>query len=167
MCNYERTCKDICNCNLVCNYLICLLPLQSSVSLVHLSNAFWYRKKFFPKVSSQNEIVPLLTIFHLPCSCCYQNQNFSLVSHSCCSCSTRVALVLHSCSTRVALVSHSCCSCLTCVALTSNSCRLRCTRIAPVWQLCCKIDQITRLRTTYKKNLIISERKLWIWGQVK
>ena len=43
-------------------------------------------------------------------SCRYQNQNFSLVSHSCCSCCTPVVLVLlvlHSCcirDTRVALV---------------------------------------------------------------
>ena len=43
-------------------------------------------------------------------SCRYQNQNFSLVSHSCCSCCTPVLLVLlvlHSCcirDTRVALV---------------------------------------------------------------
>ena len=43
-------------------------------------------------------------------SCRYQNQNFSLVSHSCCSCCTSVVLVLlvlHSCcirDTRVALV---------------------------------------------------------------
>ena len=43
--------------------------------------------------------------------CRYQNQNFSLVSHSCRSCSTRVSLVSHSCRqcrtrvARVALVS--------------------------------------------------------------
>ena len=81
-----------------------------------------------------------------------------------------LALVQHSCHTCIALMllmSHLCCTRVVHVALASNSCRLRCTRIAHVQQLCCKIDQITRLRTTYKKNLIINERKLWIWGQVK
>ena len=48
-------------------------------------------------------------------SCHYQNQNFSLVSHSCRSCTTLVALA--------PLMSHSCCTCVTCVALISQSCR--------------------------------------------
>ena len=65
------------------------------------------------------EIVPLLVVFDLPyskykvvkiCSysCRYQNQTFSLVSHSRRSCSTHVVLVSflqHSCRTRVARVS--------------------------------------------------------------
>ena len=61
-------------------------------------------------------------------SCRYQNQNFSLVSHSYRSCSTRVALVSHSCF-RVSLVSCS-----------YRSCR---TRVGRVWHSCCKLDQIT------------------------
>ena len=65
------------------------------------------------------EIVPLLVVFHLPYSkykvvkicfysCRYQNQTFSLVSHSRRSCSTCIALVSflqHSCRTRVVCVS--------------------------------------------------------------
>ena len=97
-----------------------------------LFKGIWHGNKASPKVSSQNEIVPPLIVFHLPYSkykgikicfysCRYQNQNFSLVSfvqHSCRSCSTHVALVLHSCCqcltrvTIVALVLHSCRSCL-------------------------------------------------------
>ena len=78
-------------------------------------NAFWLGNEASPKDSSQNDIVPLLVAFHLPYSkykgkkisfylCSYQDQNFSLASHSCCSCSTRVAIVSF-----VSLVSHSCC----------------------------------------------------------
>ena len=43
------------------------------------------------------------------CSYRYQNQNFSLVSHSCRSCSTCVAVV--------SFVQHSCCTCLALVLL--------------------------------------------------
>ena len=121
----ERARASTCSKNLVYNFLIYILPLKSSVFVGHFSNAFWHGNEAFPKGSSQNEIVPLLVVFHLPYSkykgvkicfysCRYQNQNFSLVSHSCrslalvshscCSCLTRVALV--------SLVSHSCCSCL-------------------------------------------------------
>ena len=127
--NYAGTCKGICSYNLVYNFLIQLLPLKSSVFVVHFSNAFWHGNKAFPKVSSQNEIVPLLIVFHLSYSkyrgvkicfysCRYQNQNFSLVVYSCRSCSTIVAVVSvvsHSCCQyriRVAFVSHSCRSCL-------------------------------------------------------
>ena len=99
------------------NVLMQLFPLKRLVFVVHFLNAFWHGKETFPKSNSQNEIVPLLIVFHLPYSkykgvkicfylCRYQNQNFSLVLHSC-----------HSCSTRVALVSHSCRQCSTCVAL--------------------------------------------------
>ena len=112
----------------VYNFLIQLLLLKSSVFVVYFSNAFWDGNEAFPEVSSQNEIVPLFVIFHLPYSkyrgvkicfysCRYQNQNFSLVSHSC-----------RSCSTRVVLVSDSCCSCRTRVtpmSLVFHSCRLR------------------------------------------
>ena len=99
--NYVGTCKVICSYSLVYNFLIQLLPLKSSVFVVHFSNAFWYGNRTFPKVSSQNEIFPLLVIFYLPYSkyrgmkicfysCCYQNQ---LVSHSCCTRATSVAFV--------------------------------------------------------------------------
>ena len=114
-----------------------------------LPNAFWHGHEAFPQVSSQNEIVHLLLILQLPyskyrgvkicfCSCRYENQNFSLVSHSCHSCSTHVTLVSHSCRLRrtcVALVSHSCCSCLTRVALVllvSHSCRISVAHVARV-----------------------------------
>ena len=140
MCNYAETCKGICGYNLVYNFLIQLLPLKSSVFVVHFSNAFWHGKKIFPRVSSQNEIVPLVVIFHLPYSkyrglkicfysCRYQNQVFSVKLHSCRSCSNHVVLVSHSCRsflTRVALVS-----------LLSHSCRIP---VARVWHSCCKSD---------------------------
>ena len=117
-----------CSYNLVHNFLIYLLPLKSSVFVVHFPIAFWHGNEAFPKGGSQNKTVRLLAIFHLPYSkyrnmkICfyslhYQNQNFSLVSHLCRSCSTRVALVSHS----------------------YPSCR---TRVLRVWCSCCKLDQI-------------------------
>ena len=51
MCNYAGTCKGICNYNLVCNFLIWLLPLQSSAFVVHFLNALWHGKEAFPKGS--------------------------------------------------------------------------------------------------------------------
>ena len=110
--NYAGTCKDICRYNLAHNFLIQLLLLKSLIFVVHFSNAFCHGNEAFLKGSPQNEIVLLLTIFHLPhskyrgakmCfySCCYQNQNS-------CVC---VALMLHSrrqYSTHVALVSNLC-----------------------------------------------------------
>ena len=145
--NYAGTCKGICSYNLVYKFLIQLLPLKSSVFVVHFSNAFWHGNMAFAKVSSQNEIVSLLVIFNLQYSkyrdvticfylCRYQNQSFSLVSHSCCSCGTRVSLasfVQHLCRTRVArvsLVSHSCCQC--------------CILVARVWHSCCKLGYILK-----------------------
>ena len=103
--NYAGTCNGIYSYNLVCSFLIQLLPLQNSVFVVHFSNAFWHRNEAFLKRSSQNEIVPLLVIFHLPYSqyrgleicfhsCRCQNQNFSLVSHLR---RTLVARVWHQC----------------------------------------------------------------------
>ena len=64
--NYLGTCKGICSYNLVYNFLVQLLRLQSSVSVVDFSNAFWHENNAYPKGSSQNEIVLLLAIFHLP-----------------------------------------------------------------------------------------------------
>ena len=124
------------------------MSLQSSVFVVHFSNAFWNGNKAFPKGSSWNKIASLLVIFHLPYSkhrgvkicfhlCRYQNQIFSLVSHSCRSCST----LWHSsrwCRTSVVLVSLMPRSCLTCVArvtFVSHFFRSCC-------HSCCKLDKI-------------------------
>ena len=139
--NYAGTCKGICSVNLVDKYLIQLLPSKSSVFVVHFSNAFQYGNEAFTKVSSQNKIVTLLPIFHMPhskyrgvkihfYSCRYQNQNVSLVTHSYRSCSTFAGLVLfvsHLCRTRVASVASRC------------SCR---NRVACVWHSYCQLDQI-------------------------
>ena len=132
----ERPRALTCSYNLVYTFLIYLLPLKSSVFVVHFSNAFWHRNEAFPKGSSWNEIVPLLIFFHFSYSkckdikicfysCCYQNQFFSLVSHSC-----------RSCSARVPLASHLCCS----ASLMSHSCHSCCTLVARVWRSCCKLD---------------------------
>ena len=131
--NYAGTCKNICSYNLVCNFLIQLLPLKSLVFEVHFLNVFW--RETFPKGSSQFKFVPLLVVFHLPYSkykdvkicfypCRYQNQIFF----------SRVALVL--------FVQHSCCSCLTCVALMLHLCHSCRTRVACVWPSRCILDQI-------------------------
>ena len=114
--NYSVTCKSICSYyNLVYNFLMQLFSLESLVFLVQFLNVFRHGKETFPKSSSQNEIVPLLVVFHLPYSkykgvkiclypCRYQNQSLSLVSHSCRSCNTRVPLVSPSCCIRIACV---------------------------------------------------------------
>ena len=118
----EHTRASTCSYNLVYNFLIYLLPLKSSVFVVHFSNALWYGNKAFLKGSSWNEIVPLLVIFHLPyiryrgVKICfytysYQNRDFSLLSYSCHPCSTRVTLV--------SFMKHSCRSCCTRVAFVS------------------------------------------------
>ena len=157
--NYAGTCKGICSNNLVYKFSVQRLPLKSSVFVVHFSNALWHGYEAFPKVSSQNEIVPLLVIFHLPYSkyrsvkicfysCRYQNQNFSLVSHSCRSCSTCVvfvSFVQHSCCTcgaLVSLVSHSCRTRVASVSMVSHCCRSFRTCVACVRHLCCKLDQM-------------------------
>ena len=114
--NYTETCKGICSYNLVYNFLIQLLPLKSLVFVVHFSNAFWHGNEVFSKFSSQNEIVSLLVIFHLPYSKCKGVKVFLPVSLSKSKFFTCVAImsfVQHSCCTRVALVSlmsHSCCT---------------------------------------------------------
>ena len=129
-----------------------ILPLKSSVFVVHFSNVIWHGNEALTKGISKNEFVPLLLIFHLQYSkyrgvkicfylCHYQNQNFSLVSHSYRSCSNRVALV--------SLVQYSCRSCLTRVALASlmsRSCRIH---VARVWRSCCKLDYINSLQLKY------------------
>ena len=103
---YVGTCKGICRYNLVYRFLIQLLPLKSSVFGVHFPNAFWQGNEAFPQFSSQNEIVPLLVIFHLPYS---KYRGVKIYFHSCRTRVVRLALVPHS--------QHSCCSCLTLVAL--------------------------------------------------
>ena len=67
-------------------------------------------------------------------SCSYQNQNFSLVSHSCHPFSTRVALM--------SLVSHSRYTLVTSIALVLHLCCSCRTRVARVWHSCCKLDSI-------------------------
>ena len=170
----------ICSYNLVYNFTIQLiaiqlLPLKSLVFVVHFLNAFWHGNETFPKGSSQNEIVPLLVVFHLPYSkyngvkicfysCGHQNQNFSLVSHSCLSCSTRVvrgALVLHLCRTYVArvslvsLVSHSCCICVTLVALVflvSGTRVVNQTRSSHIISLFTQENQISLFTEAFEKR---------------
>ena len=139
--NYGGMCKGICSYNLVYKFLIQILPLKSSAFVVYFSNAFWHGNEAFPEISSQNEIVPLLVIFHLPYSkyryvkiCFYE-----FVSLSKSKFFTRVV--------RVALVWHSCRSCLTrvtLVLLVLHSCRSCRTRVARVWHSCCKLDQIRK-----------------------
>ena len=116
---YAGTCKGICRYSLVYRFLIQLLPLKSSVFVVHFPNAFWQGNEAFPQVSSQNEIVPLLVIYYLPQGKHRGVQMFLLVSLSKSKFFSRVV--------RVALVS-----------LVSHSCRTR------VWHSCCKLDQILR-----------------------
>ena len=122
MSNYTGTYKGIYSYNLVNKFLIQLLPLLRLVFVVPSPNAFWYGKNTYPKGSSQKEIIFLPVTFYLPYSnyrcikisfysCCYQNQNVSLVSYSCRSCSSCVAVV--------PLVPHSCCTHVARVALVS------------------------------------------------
>ena len=148
LCVTIRECArtSTCSYNLVYNILIYLLPLGSSVFAVHFLNAFSHGNKAFSKGSSWNEVARLLVIFHLPYSKCrgvkicffschYQNQYFSLVSHSCRSCSNHVALV--------PFVQDSCCLCLIRVALLLLVLHLCRIHVALVWRSCCKLDQIT------------------------
>ena len=109
-----------------------LFPLKSLILVVHFLNAFWHGKETFPKSSSQNEIVPLLIVFHLPYSkykgvkiCFYSCRYKIKIFHSCRTRVVRVALVSHpcrsclTCVTLVLLVPYSCCICVVCVALVS------------------------------------------------
>ena len=140
--NYAGTCKSICSYNLVYNFLMQLFPLKSLVFAVHFLNAFWHGQETFPKSSSQNVIVLLLIVFHLPHSKYKGLKMFLLVPLSKSKFFTCVTLVSFVCSTRVALVSlvqHSCCTCVGLVLLVSRSCYIR---VARVWQSCCKLDQI-------------------------
>ena len=123
------------------------LQLQSRVQLFDIAfaiNKFSFCGALFKRILAwergiskrQNEIVPLLVIFHLP----YSKYNGAkstrvvreaLVSHSCLSCNTRVAPVSHSCQsclTRVTLLSlvlHPCYICVALVTLISLVSRTR------------------------------------------
>ena len=110
--NYAGTCNGICSYNLVHNFLIQLL------SLMHFSKAFSQGNKAFLKVSSQNEIVPLLVIFH-----CYLVNIFLLLpleKAKFFTCVSLVSFLQYSCGAHVvlvALVSHLCCTRAASVAL--------------------------------------------------
>ena len=115
-----------------------LFSLEILVFVAHFLNAVWHGKEIFPKSSSQNEIVLLLIVFHLPYSkykgvkiCFYSCRYKIKMFRSCRTRVVRVAFVSHLCRTSVALVLHWC-----------RSCR---TRVARVWHLCCKLDQIRKL----------------------
>ena len=142
----ERARTSTCSYNIVYNFLIYLWPLKSSVFVVQFQNAFWHRNNAFSKGRFQNEMVPLLIIFHLPYSkqgcenmlllvSLLKSKFFTrlalmlFVQHSCCTHVVRVALALHLCHTCVACVSlvlHSFCSCcsrVTFMSLLSHLCR--------------------------------------------
>ena len=137
-----------CSYNMVYNFLVYLLPLKSPVFVVQFQNAFWLRNNAFSKGSFQNEMVPLLIIFHLP----YSKQGCAnmllLVSLLKSKFFTRFALMLfvqHSCCThvvRVALALHLCHTCVACVSLVLHSFCSCCNRVARVWRSPCKLDQI-------------------------
>ena len=112
--NYPGTCKDICSYNSVYNFLIQLLPLPSFSFCGALFKRILACEQGISKGRPQNEIVPVLGIFHVPYSkyrgvkicfhsCRRQNQFFSLVSHSC---RTRVARIWHSCCKLDQIVVH-------------------------------------------------------------
>ena len=117
----ERARVSTCKCNLGYNFLIYLLLLKSSVFVVHFSNAFWHGNEAFLKGSSQNEIAPLLVIFHLPYSkcrgvkiCFFTCAVIKIkIFHPCRTHVVRVALVLHHCHIHVARVA--------CVSLVSGA----------------------------------------------
>ena len=120
--NFSGACKvSTCKYNLGYNFLIYLLLLKSSVFVVHFLNAFWHGNEAFLKGSSQNEIAPLLVIFH---TCHIVNVGvlkyvFTCavikikIFHPCRTRVVRVALVLHHCHIHVARVA--------CVSLVSGA----------------------------------------------
>ena len=122
--NYAGMCKGICRYNLVYRFLIFEIP----VFVVHFPNAFWQGNEAFPQVSSQNETVPLLVIFHLPYS---KYRGVKIYFHLCRTRVVPLALVLHS--------QHSCRTCVALVLLVCHSCR---ACVARVWHSCCKLDQM-------------------------
>ena len=63
--NYVEMCKGICGYNLAYNFYVYLLPLKTSVFVVHCSNAFWNVKEALAKHDLWTKIAPLLVIFDL------------------------------------------------------------------------------------------------------
>ena len=124
-------------------FLRCTFQMHFGVGTRHFEKIVL---KMILLLSSQSFICHLANIgvkicFH---SCCYENQNFSVISHSFCSCNTCVTVVLfveHTCWTRVA--------CVSVVSFKLHSCH---TPIASVWHSCCKIDQIL-FNKTLKKHI--------------
>ena len=111
---------------------------------MHFLNAFWHGNEAFPKGSSQNDVVRLLIIFHLPYSKFRGVKMFLHVSLSESKFFTRVALV--------SFAQRSCRSCFTRVALLSHLSR---TRVARVWHSCCKLDQIS-IKWLYFGTLVLT-----------
>ena len=114
--NYAGTCKDICSYNLVYNFLIQLLPLPSFSFCGALFKRILACEQGISKGRPQNEIVPLLGIFHVPYSkyrgvkicfhsCRHQNHFFFHLYR------THVALVSLASGTRVVNQTRSWCTC--------------------------------------------------------
>ena len=61
--NYVGTCKSIFSYNLVCNFFIQLFSLQSSVFLVHFSNAFCMGTRHFLKIAFRIKLLLSLLFF--------------------------------------------------------------------------------------------------------
>lgn len=103
-----------CSFNLGYNFLIQLLPLQSSVFVVHFPNAFWHWNKAFPKGCSQNKSSPrnLSFTMWLIQKCKNMFSFVSLTKSKFFTCIVWCRL----CSTCIELLLHSCRFCCTCVA---------------------------------------------------
>ena len=118
----QERAMGICSYNLVYNFTIQLIAysyIAFAIKKFSFCGALFNGILAWKRAISKRqfiEIVPLLVVFHLPYSkyegvkicfysCRYQNQTFSLLSHTCSSCSTRVVLV--------SLVSQSCRQCRT------------------------------------------------------
>ena len=132
--NFAGTCKGISGYNLVYNFFIQLLRLQSSAFVVQFQTHFGMETIHFQKA-----VLRMKLFFSFAIQLIQGCENMSsLVLLGKPKCFTRVALwsfVQHSCRTlvvRVALLLHSCCQCLTRVALVLfvlHSCR---SCLAPV-----------------------------------
>ena len=150
--NYAGTREGICSHSLVYNFLILLLRLQSSVFVAHFSNAFTRGNDAFPKVSSQNEVVPLLVILSHIANRQECENVFTLVTLF-----TLIKIkIFHLCRTRViyvALVSFVLRSRCARVALALYLCRSCRASVARVWHSCYKIEQIKNYinHTTIRK----------------
>ena len=120
-----------------------LCHYQSSLFVVHFSNAFWHRKKVFPKSSSQNEIFPVRVIFHLLYG---KYRGAKIVQLSKLKFLTRVAFVQfgqHSCHTRVVHVAL--------VSLVSLLCRTRVVFVSLV-----SLVSGTRIPNQTRSNILVT-----------